>query len=243
MGGSGPKKRHRRSSLLTHPMNIQNYILPVSIAATLHVALLLYGVREPSRPKTIVVDISPTPPPKPEDPVLATPENPPDEEQSVRSLSDAPAPPTNDEPPVTPKTTDIVMPATEPITSVTRNLLVVPPVIGHGGPETGDPASRVPHGLFSPIQLDRIPRATVQQPPDYPAAMQQEGVTGSATVEFDVDREGRVVRAEAVRCTRHEFAGPAVRAVLQWHFEPGRRDGRPVPFRMTVPIEFSLPAN
>jgi protein TonB len=102
--------------------------------------------------------------------------------------------------------------------------------------------SRVPSGPFTAIQLDRIPRATVQQPPDYPATMHQNGITGSVTVEFEVDTEGRVIRAEAIHYTHREFAGPAVREVLQWRFEPGKRNGRPVPFRMAIPIEFSLPA-
>jgi len=63
------------------------------------------------------------------------------------------------------------------------------------------------------------------------------------TVEFAVDTEGRVVRAEAVRYTHREFAEPAVRAVLKWRFEPGRRHGRVVPFRMAVPMEFGLAAD
>ena len=40
--------------------------------------------------------------------------------------------------------------------------------------------------------------------------------------------------------TDREFVEPALRAVRHWRFEPGRRDGKAVPFRMTIPIEFSL---
>lgn len=88
--------------------------------------------------------------------------------------------------------------------------------------------------------LDRIPRATVQPSPDYPARLRSEGATGSVTVAFVVDREGRVVSAEALRYTHREFVEPAVRAVLKWRFEPGKHHGRPTSFRMAVPIEFGL---
>jgi len=96
------------------------------------------------------------------------------------------------------------------------------------------------HGIVSVGNLDRQPRATAQMSPDYPSAMMQQGVGGSVLVEFDVSVEGRVVRAEAVRYTRSEFVEPALRAVRRWRFEPGRRNGRVVSFRMIVPIEFGL---
>ena len=83
-------------------------------------------------------------------------------------------------------------------------------------------------------QLDSAPRAKVQPSPDYPARMRQDGIGGSVTVEFDVNTSGNVVRA-AVE--------PALRAVRAWRFEPGRRDGRIVPFRMAVPIEFGIERN
>ena len=73
--------------------------------------------------------------------------------------------------------------------------------------------------------------------------MSQLGIEGTVMVEFDVNGEGRVVRAAVVHTTRREFAEPALRAVRNWHFEPGKRNGRVVPFRMTVPIQFGLSAN
>jgi len=55
-----------------------------------------------------------------------------------------------------------------------------------------------------------------------------------------VDTTGRVVRAEGIRYTDREFVDPAVRAVRQWRFEPGRRNGKAGSFRMAVPIEFGI---
>jgi protein TonB len=34
------------------------------------------------------------------------------------------------------------------------------------------------------------------------------------------------------------FEAPALAAVKQWKFEPGKRNGEPVRFRMRVPITF-----
>jgi protein TonB len=70
--------------------------------------------------------------------------------------------------------------------------------------------------------------------------MRHKGIGGSVMVEFDVDKEGRVIRAEAISYSDREFAEPAVRAVRKWRFEPGRRDNKAVPFRMAIPIEFGI---
>jgi protein TonB len=222
-------------------MNIQNYILPVSIAATLHVALLCMGVNEPHQPFKKIIEVSPAPiPPQPADMVVKEEEREANDEP-VLPLAGGPVLPTMDDPPVTPKPRDITIPRDEQNREFTTNLTSIPPITGFdGGPMIA--GSQVPTGPISAIQLDRIPRATVQQPPDYPATMHQNGITGSVTVEFEVDTAGRVVRAEAIRYSHRDFAGPAVRAVVQWRFEPGKRNGRPVPFRMAIPIEFSLPA-
>ena len=106
------------------------------------------------------------------------------------------------------------------------------------GTVSSDPGSAVD---FS--KLDKNPRATAQVSPDYPATMRNDGIAGSVTVAFEVNKEGRVIRAEAVNYTRREFVESALRAVRNWHFEPGRQNGRAVAFRMTVPIEFSLDQN
>lgn len=95
-------------------------------------------------------------------------------------------------------------------------------------------------GFLSAANLDRVPRARLQVAPDYPVALRQAGVEGGATVEFEVDATGAVVSARVRENSAREFGDAAVRAVLRWRFEPGRKDGRVVPFRMVVPIGFRL---
>ena len=80
----------------------------------------------------------------------------------------------------------------------------------------------------------------MQMAPDYPLAMKHGGIEGSVVVEFDVDRSGQVVGIRVLRSTHREFEEPTLRAVLKWRFEPGRRNGKAVPFRMQVPVDFHL---
>jgi protein TonB len=70
--------------------------------------------------------------------------------------------------------------------------------------------------------------------------MRRAGVTGAVTVVFTVDTEGNVRDAKILRSTQREFEASALQAVLQWKFKPGKRAGRVVNTRMSLPIEFTL---
>lgn len=102
------------------------------------------------------------------------------------------------------------------------------------GPGGGPPV------VFYPSALDQRPSPCVQTKPVYPAVMKQEGLSGSALVDFIVDSEGNVRNATAVRSTTPEFGESAVSAVTKWKFRPGRRAGHAVFTHMQVPIEFTL---
>ena len=55
---------------------------------------------------------------------------------------------------------------------------------------------------------------------------------------FVVDQDGRVDSPRVQKSTNPEFDRAALKAVKQWKFEPGKRNGEPVRFRMRVPITF-----
>jgi protein TonB len=57
---------------------------------------------------------------------------------------------------------------------------------------------------------------------------------------FIIDRNGRVTNATVQKSTHHEFERPALTAVKKWKFDPGKRGGKPVQFKMRIPITFSL---
>lgn len=78
--------------------------------------------------------------------------------------------------------------------------------------------------------------------PDYPRELRERGIMGSVEVEAIVDTIGRVHTAKAVRADYPAFADAAVKAVLDWHFEPALMEGRPVAVRVTVPFRFVIPS-
>ncbi|MBP6506381.1 MAG: energy transducer TonB [Opitutaceae bacterium] len=93
---------------------------------------------------------------------------------------------------------------------------------------------------FDMAMLDNAPRVKVQMAPIYPAEAKARAQGGEVLVAFTVDEDGHVLDPQAVRRTDKIFEEAALRAVGKWRFEPGRRQGRVVRFRMAVPVVFSL---
>ena len=217
-------------------MNIMRYKWSAVLAAGLHGALFI------TLPHARVI---PEPVPHPA-PLEAMPteliqiENPePADTSETAPPASIPGPPVSPEPPPMPTVTPptFTTPIHEPTAVRTLDYNRLFDHEGLDGVPHG--TGTIPRGIDLSKDLDRVPRAIAQISPDYPADMRQRSEMGSVLIEFDVDTSGRVVRAEAVRFSRREFVEPAVRAVLKWRFESGKRNGVVVPFRMVVPIEFN----
>lgn len=105
-----------------------------------------------------------------------------------------------------------------------------------------DPASAQvdADAIFSSADLDQMPRAVFQPPPDYPAELRRKRVEGTVYVVFVVDKNGRVMNPTVQSSTHPALEQAALQAVRRWRFEPGRRRGQPVQFKMRVPITFSV---
>jgi protein TonB len=105
----------------------------------------------------------------------------------------------------------------------------------------GDTADRDKEAdaVFSLADLDQAPRVINQPPPQYPAELRAQKARGTVHVLFVVDRNGRVVKPLVQKSTHSAFERPALEAVRQWRFEPGKRSGQAVQFRMRVPITFA----
>jgi protein TonB len=88
--------------------------------------------------------------------------------------------------------------------------------------------------------LDSTPRTRVRVSPEYPREAKSTGLTGEVLVEFVVDESGHVLNPRVVRSSDSRFETPTLRAVERWRFEPGKKDGRTVRFRMAVPVMFTL---
>jgi periplasmic protein TonB len=216
----------------------RQFIIPVSFAAALHLGVL-FGVRGSPAPAVLAhfVALVPT-----ED-KFPVPEPPPPEPDGTQTVAHGPAenpPPSVDQPPAVVHRTDFTMDPPPPVRLATDG-----PISTIPGPP-GDPSS--PGDRFGPggpeivngDLLDNPPRARWQSPPQYPYQAKQMGLNGSVLVEFTVDETGAVTDPRIVRSSDRMFDEPTIRAVLRWRFEPGKRHGRVVRFRMALPMEFHL---
>jgi periplasmic protein TonB len=215
-------------------MNNQ-YALPIAAALALHVSLA-FGFRHPASPpanthkpatetqRTVAL----VPLVEPPDPVDATeaPKGTPKE-----TPTDA-----RERPPL-PAEGPIVIPV--PVTFgpvLNRKLFDIDPP----GVPNGDPLATRTSFIYSAAGLDKAPSARTQLPPGYPHSAKQAGLSGEVVVEFLVDETGAVSHPVVIRSSDRVFEEASLRAVLKWRFEPGRRDGRIVRFRMAVPVVFRL---
>jgi periplasmic protein TonB len=91
--------------------------------------------------------------------------------------------------------------------------------------------------LFSLADLDQKPRAAYQQQPALTAALRKK-TPATVNILFTVDESGRVENPIVQSSSDPAFDAPALAAIKQWKFEPGKRAGKPVRFRMRQPMTF-----
>ncbi|PTY06399.1 hypothetical protein DB347_13315 [Opitutaceae bacterium EW11] len=89
-------------------------------------------------------------------------------------------------------------------------------------------------------EFDQRPVPVKTPPPEYPAAMRQEGVAGTVAVKVVVDETGAVTECTVSKSTNRAFEEPALAAVRTWKFKPATKDGTPVKARFILPIQFNL---
>jgi protein TonB len=91
--------------------------------------------------------------------------------------------------------------------------------------------------LFSLADLDQKPRAIYQPGPNLDASLRRK-LPAAVNIVFLVDQHGRVESPMVQSSTDPEFERPALAAIKQWRFEPGKRNGKEVRFRMRQPFTF-----
>ncbi len=91
--------------------------------------------------------------------------------------------------------------------------------------------------LFSVADLDQEPRVLYQPSPSIDAKLRKK-TPGTVYILFVVDQRGRVENPIVQKSSDPAFEAAALAAVKQWKFEPGKKNGQPVRFRMRVPITF-----
>jgi protein TonB len=219
---------------MTNDRMKRHFAIPAAIALAAESALL-FGFKH-----------APVSPPAPlgepsrfwEMPLPADMEPPPVSADSGNSSSRqaSPAAPVQDERVRPPGPDALPMPPLPPSPAVRAPSTFIPPQVFPGA---GDRSGHSSDALDAD-RLDRSPRALKQPAPAYPGSARTHGMDGRVVVDFDVDRTGRVTGVRVVSSTDPAFDEPTLRAVSRWRFEPGRFHGHIVPFRMRVPVVFSL---
>jgi protein TonB len=91
--------------------------------------------------------------------------------------------------------------------------------------------------LFSLADLDQKPRPVFQQQPTLSALLKKK-LPANVVVVFTVDQQGRVENPVVQSASDPAFEQPVLAAIRQWKFEPGKRSGKAVRFRMRQPFSF-----
>lgn len=85
----------------------------------------------------------------------------------------------------------------------------------------------------------KAPRQTFSVQPEYPVLARQTHISGTVVVNAVIDEHGNVVGARAL--SGHPLLIPAaLKAVLQWKYEPTLLNGTPVAVEMEVTVHFKL---
>lgn len=213
------------------------FALPIALSAAAHAALLFGFTKSPR------VEIPPAPDLRPMNVVFTLPPEPP-EPVLVETAGEKPsAPPEAPRPSGADESipnadVTFTMPRQPAVPVHLPGIAKIPPVapgpVGTSGIEGGG------GNIFNIDLLDNPPRTRLQSAPMYPFEAKRQGIRGEVLVEFTVDESGRVINPRIVESSHAMFEEPTLRAVGKWRFEPGRRHGRVVSFRMAVPVVFNL---
>ena len=89
-------------------------------------------------------------------------------------------------------------------------------------------------------RLINIPAVMSALRREYPAALRDQGITGTVTVRMRIRPDGTVdpASAEVQSATRPDFAEAALRVVRTMRFRPGRVHGHAVPTWVILPVNF-----
>ena len=89
--------------------------------------------------------------------------------------------------------------------------------------------------------LDAKPKRLASPGLAYPTALYFEKISGSARVEFVIDRVGLAQVPRILSATRPEFGWAAATLVNGMRFEPLTRGGKPAELRVEIPVTFEPP--
>lgn len=89
-------------------------------------------------------------------------------------------------------------------------------------------------------KLDQPPKPIKQAAPEFPLEMQMAGIGGSVKLAYLVNEEGNVEEVIVLASNNPWFDRPAIESVFKWHFEPGRKEGKPVRTWIKQDVDFHV---
>jgi TonB family protein len=85
------------------------------------------------------------------------------------------------------------------------------------------------------------PSIRARRQPEYPRELISRGIEGRVMLRVDVSAAGRVLAIDIQTSSGHSrLDQAAMAAVSDWRFSPGRKDGRPAPMTVLLPVSFQL---
>lgn len=88
---------------------------------------------------------------------------------------------------------------------------------------------------------DEPPKLIKIVKPQYPEIAREDGVEGKVDLTMVIDKEGKVAEAKVLLAEPAEvFNEAALNAVLQYEFEPAKKDGKPIKVQVGHSILFTL---
>jgi TonB family protein len=94
--------------------------------------------------------------------------------------------------------------------------------------------------VFKPGPGVTVPTVMKEVKPDYPPSKRDSGIQGTVSLECVVLPDGRVGDTRVTGRLDPDLDREAVRALRQWRFAPGQRQGKRVPVQVNVEISFTL---
>ncbi len=89
------------------------------------------------------------------------------------------------------------------------------------------------------FMVEQKSKVIKQVNPVYPEIARKAGLTGKVFLKFLVDKNGQVSNVTVLR-GQEIFRQAAIDAILQYRFDPGEENGKPVSVWMTQPMSFRL---
>lgn len=102
-----------------------------------------------------------------------------------------------------------------------------------------DAAGDVPAAEVATAQIEP-PALLDEAAPEYPADAEAQGVSGTVSLQIDLDEEGRVFRAEVLESPDARLGYAALGAAVATTFTPAKLHGNPIRVRVGYSITFAL---